>query len=155
MLYAVHDSLPRKHIVSICISYSGTSAVRHFVIHAEYRYPPWLRHRYSPAPRVRRELYSTVGIRSRRSRLSRTTSNPAQKYKWKLSGAKISFFCLSGENFGTILSRRSQLSRISRAPSQLTRSRPIDCDRESEQTVKFHSRFLAIFFFEHRRKNVF
>ena len=30
MHYAVHGSLPRKHIVSICVSYSGISALRHF-----------------------------------------------------------------------------------------------------------------------------
>ena len=28
-------SLPRKHILSICSSYSGTSALRHFVIHTD------------------------------------------------------------------------------------------------------------------------
>ena len=49
---------------------------------------------------------------------------------------KMRFFCFSGENFGTILSRRSRLSRTSRAPSRLIRPRPIDCDREPKQTVK-------------------
>ena len=38
MHYAVHGFLPRKHILSICNCYSGTSAVRHFAIHTEYRY---------------------------------------------------------------------------------------------------------------------
>ena len=66
MHYAVHGSLPRKHIVSICVSHSGISALRHFVFLAENRYPPWLRYRYSPAPRVRRELYSTVPTTSSR-----------------------------------------------------------------------------------------
>ena len=74
-------------------------------------------------------------ILSRRSRLLRTTSDPARK-----SGtlqAKIAFFLrFSGENFGTILSRRSRLSRTSRTPSRLIRPRLIDCDRRSEQTVK-------------------
>ena len=37
MQYAVHGSLPRKHIFSICSSYSGTSAVRHFVTRIEPR----------------------------------------------------------------------------------------------------------------------
>ena len=73
-------------------------------------------------------------ILSRRSRLSRTTSDPADR-----SGkfqAKMRFFCFSGEDFGTILSRRSRLSRTSRAPSRLIGPRSIDCDREPEQTVK-------------------
>ena len=43
----LHGSLPRKHIVSICVSYSGISALRYFVFHAECRYPPRLRYRYS------------------------------------------------------------------------------------------------------------
>ena len=59
-LCSPHGSLPRKHIVSICVSYSGISALRHFVFLAQNRYPPWLRYRYSPAPRVRHKLYSTV-----------------------------------------------------------------------------------------------
>ena len=45
------------------------------------------------------------------------------------------FFCFSGENFGTILSRRSRLSRASRAPSRLIRPRPIDCDKKPERPV--------------------
>ena len=49
---------------------------------------------------------------------------------------KLRFSCFSGEKIGTILSRRSRLSRTSRAPSRLSRPRPIDCDREPEQTVK-------------------
>ena len=72
-------------------------------------------------------LFSSETL-SHRCRLSRITSNPAQK-----SGKirpKLRFFCFSSENFGTILSRRSRISRTSRAPSQLSRPRPIDCDRE-------------------------
>ena len=60
LYYAVHGPLPRKHIFSICRSYSGTSAVRLFVNHSEYRHPFRHRHRYSSAPRVRRELYSNL-----------------------------------------------------------------------------------------------
>ena len=50
-----------------------------------------------------------------------------------------------------ILSRRSRLSRTSRAPSGLIRPRPIDCDRESEQTVKS----FPVWGFEHRQKKYF
>ena len=71
---------------------------------------------------------------SRRCRLSRTTSDAAQKVE-KIR-PKLRFSCFSGENFGTILSRRSRLSRTSRAPSRLIRPRPIDCDGGPEQTVK-------------------
>jgi len=54
-------SLPTEHILSICSSYSGTSALRHFVIRTGLdRHSFWLCRRYSPAPRRRRELYSTV-----------------------------------------------------------------------------------------------
>ena len=76
-------------------------------------------------------------ILSRRCRLSRTTSNPAQK-----SGkfqAKIAFFLMrfSGEKIaGTILSRRSRLSRTSRASSRLSRPRSIDCDAGPKRTVE-------------------
>ena len=51
---------------------------------------------------------------------------------------KIAFFLFFGRKvWRTILSRRSsRLSRTSRAPSRLSRPRPIDCDREPEQTVK-------------------
>ena len=86
-------------------------------------------------------------ILSRRCRLSRTTSDPAQK-----SGknqAKISLFPIlifSGETFSTILSRRSRLSRASRAPSRLSRPRPIDCDMEPGQTVKISPGFWPIVF---------
>ena len=55
----VLSPLPRKHILSICSSYSGTSALRHFVIRTEYRHPFWHCLLYTSAPRVRRELYST------------------------------------------------------------------------------------------------
>jgi len=32
MYYAVHGSLPRKHILDTCGSYTGASTLRHFVI---------------------------------------------------------------------------------------------------------------------------
>ena len=60
-------------------------------------------------------------------------------------------------NFGVFfssaifLSRRSRLSRTSRASSRLIRPRPIDCDREREQTVKS----FPVLGFLHRQKNVF
>ena len=69
------------------------------------------------------------GMLSRRCRLSRTTSDPAQKVE--SFRPKLCFSCFSGERIGTILSRRSRLSRTSRAPARLIRPRPIDCDRES------------------------
>ena len=56
--------------------------------------------------------------------------------KWIFFLGRICVFCFSGENVGTILSRRSRLSRTSRAPSRLIGPRSIDCDREPEQTVK-------------------
>ena len=90
-------------------------------------------------------------ILSHRSRLSQTTSDPAQKNR-KFQ-AKIAFFCFSGEHFGTILSRRSRLSRTSRAPSRLIRPHPIVCDRRSEQTVNSFPVF-GQFFFEHLQKKV-
>ena len=68
MHYAVRGSLPRKHILSICSSYSGTSALRHFVIRTEYRHPFWHCLRYTSAPRVRRELYSTAHMKAKCSR---------------------------------------------------------------------------------------
>ena len=37
--YAVHGSHPRTHTLSIYSSYSGTAALRHFVIRTEYRHP--------------------------------------------------------------------------------------------------------------------
>jgi len=80
-------------------------------------------------------------ILSRRCRLSRTTSDPAQKVE--NIRPKLRFSCFSGEKFGTILSRRSRLSRTSRAPSRLIRPRPIDCDAGSQQTVKIFPRFLG------------
>ncbi len=45
-----------------------------------------------------------------------------------------------------ILSRRSRLSRTSRAPSRLIWPRPIDCDARPQQTVKT----FPVFGFEHR-----
>ena len=59
---------------------------------------------------------------------------------WKKSGQNsnsIAFIsCFTGEDFGTILSRRSRLSRASRAPSRLIRPGPIDCDSGSKKTMK-------------------
>jgi len=49
------------------------------------------------------------------------------------------------------MSRRSRLSRTSRAPSRLIRPRPIDCDRGSEQPMKIFPRFLANFLFEQQQ----
>ena len=56
--------------------------------------------------------------------------------KMKKIRPKLCFSCFSGEDFGTILSRRSRLSRTSRAPSRLIRPRPIDCDAGPKRTVK-------------------
>ena len=50
-----------------------------------------------------------------------------------------------------ILSRRSRLSRTSRAPSRLIRPRPIDCDAGPKQTVKNY----PVLGFEHRHKEDF
>ena len=50
-----------------------------------------------------------------------------------------------------ILSRRSRLSRWSRAPSRLIRPRPIDCDRGPKQRVKI----FPVFGFELCQKNKF
>ena len=83
-------------------------------------------------------------ILSRRCRLSRTTSDPAQKVE-KIR-PKSRFSCFSGEFFGTILSRRSRLSRTSRAPYRVSRPRPTDCDREPKQTVQ-NFPFFGQFFF--------
>ena len=80
---------------------------------------------------------------SRRSRLSRTASDPALKSgKFQAKIALFPFF--SGENFVTILSRRHRLSRTTRGPARLFRPRLIDCDKGSEQTAKI-SRFLPFF----------
>ena len=50
-----------------------------------------------------------------------------------------------------ILSRRSRLSRWSRAPSRLIRPRPIDCDRGPKQRVKI----FPVFGFELCQKKFF
>ena len=48
--------------------------------------------------------------------------------KWKFSGQNCVFPArFFRRKIGTILSRRSRLSRASRAPSRLNRPRPIDC----------------------------
>ena len=91
-------------------------------------------------------------ILSRRCRLSRTTSDPAQKVE--NIRPKLRFSCFSGENFGTILSRRSRLSRTSRAPSRLSRPRPIDCDAGPKRTVKIFPVF-GQFIFRTSSKKVF
>ena len=71
--------------------------------------------------------------------------------KWKQSGQNCVFPVFSGGNCGTILSRRSRLSRTSRAPSRLSRPRPIDCHAGPKRTVKTFPG-LANSCFEHRRK---
>ena len=64
--------------------------------------------------------------------------------------AKIAFFLFSGEKIGTILSRRSRLSRTSRAPSRLSRPRPIDCDAGHDRQTMF-----SRFFEEEKHKKFF
>ena len=61
---------------------------------------------------------------------------------------KLRFSCFSGENFGTILSRRARLSRTSRAPSPLIRPRSSDCDGGPKQTMK-NFPVVGHAFFEH------
>ena len=71
---------------------------------------------------------------------------------------KLRVSCFSGEKFGTVLSRRSRLSRASRAPSRLIRPRSIDCDAGPKQTTVSRlrlSRLLANSFFEHRQNKLF
>ena len=71
---------------------------------------------------------------------------------------KLRVSCFSGEKFGTVLSRRSQLWRTSRAPSRLIRPRSIDCDSGPKQTTVSRlrlSRLLANSFFEHRQNKLF
>ena len=71
--------------------------------------------------------------------------------KWKKSCQnKIAFFLFFRRKIGTILSHRSRLSRTSRAPSRLSRTRPMDCDAGPKRTVNI-SRVLANSFFEHRQ----
>ena len=90
-------------------------------------------------------------IPSRQCRLSRTTSDPAQKSEKNQAAKIIAFFPrFSGEDFGTILSRRSRLSRTSRAPSQLIRPRPIDCDAGRDRQTK-----VSRFFEEEKHKKGF
>ena len=64
--------------------------------------------------------------------------------------AKFAFFLFFRRKIGTILSHRSRLSRTSRAPSRLSRTRPMDCDAGPKRTVNI-SRVLANSFFEHRQ----
>ena len=63
---------------------------------------------------------------------------------------KLRFFCSLGEKNGTILSRRSRLSRTSRALSArlivLIRPRLIDCDGGPKQTMKIFPGFGQSFF---------
>ena len=71
--------------------------------------------------------------------------------KWKISCQNCVFPMFFRRKIGTILSRRSRLSRTSRAPSRLSRPRPIDCDAGPKRTVKIFPVF-GHSFFEHRQK---
>ena len=53
------------------------------------------------------------------------------------------------------LSRRSRLSRTSRAPSRLIRPRPIDCDAGPEETVKIFPFFYLYFCFNIAKRKFF
>ena len=87
-------------------------------------------------------------ILSRRCRLSQSDLlKKAEKNRQKL----LRFIVFPAKNIGTILSRRSRLSRTSRAPCRLVWPRPIDCDREPEQAVKT----FPIFWVQNRQKKVF
>jgi len=59
---------------------------------------------------------------------------------------KLRFSCFPGESFGTILSRRSRLSRTSRAPSRLIWPRLIDCDAGHDRQTKTSPVFGQLFF---------
>jgi hypothetical protein len=59
---------------------------------------------------------------------------------------KLRFSCFSGEKIGTILSRRSRLSRTSRAPSRLIRPRLVDCDADHDRQMKTFPVFGQLFF---------
>jgi len=104
---------------------------------------------FSPSSSLAVFVRSSVTA-SRRSRFSRTTISDLAQKSGKIR-PKLRVFCFSSENFGTILSRRSRISRTSRAPSRLIRPRPIDCDRRSEQTLKI----FPVLGFEHRQKRVY
>ena len=78
-------------------------------------------------------------------------SYPTDSTQSLIDRSKLRFSCFSGEKFGTILSRRSRLSRTSRAPSRLIRPRSIDCDAGPQQPVKT----FPVLGFEHRQKKVF
>jgi hypothetical protein len=67
---------------------------------------------------------------------------------------KLRFSCFSGEDFGTILSRRSRLSRTSRAPSRLIRPRPIDCDARHDRQTKSFPVFDQLFFLNIAKKKL-
>ena len=88
---------------------------------------------------------------SGRSRLSRTTSDPAQKNGKFQAKIALFFSVFPAKSF----SRRSRLSRTTSGPTRLIRPRPIDCDRGFEQTVKTFPVLAPIFIFEHRHKKVF
>jgi len=85
-------------------------------------------------------------VLSRRSRLSRTTSDSALKGGNIQAKIKLLFSVFFGQKSVTILSRRSRLldfreqqavlPRTTSGPTRLIQPRPIDCDRVSEQTVK-------------------
>ena len=53
--------------------------------------------------------------------------------------------CFSGEKIGMILSRRSRLSRTSKAPSRLSRPRPIDSDAGHDRQKKIFPSFFGQF----------
>ena len=86
-----------------------------------------------------------------RSRLSRTTSDPAQKNGKFQAKIALFFSVFPAKSF----SRHSRLSRTTSGPTRLIRPRPIDCDRGLEQTVKTFPVLAPIFIFEHRHKKVF
>ena len=92
-------------------------------------------------------------ILSRRYQLSRTKAILLKKVE-NFSPKLMRFPCVSGEKIGTILSRRSRLSRTSRAPSRLIRPRLIDCDGGPKQTMKNPS-FWPIRFFRTSPTKVF
>jgi hypothetical protein len=69
---------------------------------------------------------------------------------------KLRFSCSSGDNFGTILSRRSRLSRTSRAPSRLIRpARLIDYDAGRDRQMKNFPGFGQVVFTASPNKSVF
>ena len=105
---------------------------------------------FSPSSSLAVFVRSSVTA-SRRSRFSRTTISDLAQKSGKIR-PKLRFFCFSSENFGTILSRRSRISRTSRAPSRLIRPRLIDCDIGRDRQMKTFPGFIGQLFFEHRTR---